>query len=271
MAVASHVTHGVPSSSEYYIPPHLGYTWPQSYPFSVHPARGPEPLQNNFYPSPLFTQPAAEPQKSVENITTTALSHSESEPSVESAKITEPSLPHPEQKTDTVAEKSAPIQVIAAEKKASAGAEVVEQEDMGVAESDEDAALSSIGSLASSPTQEWNGPLGRQMNQFANHQQAKWQEAQERMRVLARKRQFGFLAPSALLNLMESVAVLWRQETEERMTSKEMFIEGGLMMVETRLQALRSYGFPEDQLQSLEQKMEQIKSVIYPQNPSFRE
>lgn len=106
------------------------------------------------------------------------------------------------------------------------------------------------------------GMLAQQMVEFANNQQQKWQDAQERKYVLARKRQFGFLAPSALLNLMESVAVLWRQETEERMTSKEMFIEGGLMMVETRLQALRSYGIPEDQLQALERKMQQLKNVL---------
>ncbi len=108
-------------------------------------------------------------------------------------------------------------------------------------------------------------PLMTQMQQFASSQQQKWQVAQERKQVLARKRQFGFLAPSALLNLMESVSVLWRQETEERMTSKEMFIEGGLMMVETRLQALRSYGVPEEQLQAMAHKMEQLKSVIYQQ------
>lgn len=151
---------------------------------------------------------------------------------------------------------------------------VVEKEVMGSTEvEDMEQPNASITASLKMPVTEkqWDGPLGRQMNQFAQNQQTKWQEAQERMRVLARKRQFGFLAPSALLNLMESVAVLWRQETEERMTSKEMFIEGGLMMVETRLQALRSYGFPEEQLQALEQKMEQIKGVIYPQAGSYGE
>ena len=80
--------------------------------------------------------------------------------------------------------------------------------------------------------------------------------------LLARTRQFGLVAPSALLNVMESLCVVWRHTTEERLTSKELFITGATLSLESKLQELRSYGVPEEQLQPIQQQLLQLKAAL---------
>lgn len=86
--------------------------------------------------------------------------------------------------------------------------------------------------------------------------------ALQRRQFLARTRQFGFIAPSALLNLMESMSVLWRQHTEERLPAKELFISGALMALDSHLNELRSYGVPEIQLAPIQQQLEMLKDAL---------
>lgn len=85
---------------------------------------------------------------------------------------------------------------------------------------------------------------------------------QQKRVLLARQRQFGFLAPTALLNLMESMSIVWRQVTEERMTSKQMFLWGGLMAAEARLKELRHYGAPPEQVAPLEAQLVRLKAAL---------
>ena len=85
---------------------------------------------------------------------------------------------------------------------------------------------------------------------------------QQKRALVARTRQFGLLAPSALLNLMEAVSVMWRQTTEERMTSKEMFIWGAIMAVESKIEELKAYDAPAAQLQPLEDQLLKLKEAL---------
>ncbi len=85
---------------------------------------------------------------------------------------------------------------------------------------------------------------------------------QQKRSLLSRSRQFGLLAPSALLNLMESVSIIWRQVTEERMTSKDLFIFGALLAIEERILELKAFNVAPAQLQPLEEQLERLKAAL---------
>jgi hypothetical protein len=61
---------------------------------------------------------------------------------------------------------------------------------------------------------------------------------------------------------MESLSVVWRQTTEERMTSKQMFLWGGLMAAETRLEELKRYDAPPEQIRPLEAQLAKLKLAL---------